>query len=161
LCRDTGVWAKARCFHHLEKSIIVFPGRDCLQREYLAPLLWPHGNAITDRAPQYLLHGVLIRIIQIQVTVFFITLEDALAPWRVHGQDQQPRRTSTTSSPTFRSWRSDWKANATGPNWSGVATSPRKMVVNGRWGYPPWKTNWCSWPVPIKEQNRKLVRHYN
>lgn len=42
-------------------------------------LLCPHGNAITDRAPQYLLHGVLIRIIQIQVTVFFITLEDVLA----------------------------------------------------------------------------------
>jgi hypothetical protein len=61
------------------KTIIVFPGRDRLQREYLAPLLWPHGNAIADRAPQYLLHGVLIRIIQIQVTVSFIAFQDAFA----------------------------------------------------------------------------------
>jgi hypothetical protein len=35
--------AETGFFRHLSKAVIIFPGRDGLQREYLAPLLWPHG----------------------------------------------------------------------------------------------------------------------
>lgn len=50
--------AKPGHFHDLGESVILFPGRNGLQREYPAPLLRTDGNAITDRATQYLLYRV-------------------------------------------------------------------------------------------------------
>ena len=47
--------------------------------EHLAPLLQTDGNAVTDRATQYLPHRVFVTLFQVQITVFFIAFEDALS----------------------------------------------------------------------------------
>ena len=46
--------------------------------EHLAPLLWPHGDPLTDRATNELLHGVFVHAFQLQVAVFFNLLQYAL-----------------------------------------------------------------------------------
>jgi hypothetical protein len=72
LCRDPCVQAETRYLSYLGKPIILFPGRDGLQCEYLASLLRTDGDALTDRTAQYLLHRIFIALFQVQVTVFFI-----------------------------------------------------------------------------------------
>jgi len=42
-------------------------------------LLWPHGDPVTDRATNELLHGVFIHAFQLQVAVFLVTLQYTLA----------------------------------------------------------------------------------
>ena len=41
--------------------------------------LWSDGNAVADRAAQYLLHGVLVALFHVQVTVFLIAFQDSFA----------------------------------------------------------------------------------
>jgi hypothetical protein len=45
----------------------------------LKRLLWPHGDPVTDRATNELLHGVFIHAFQLQVAVFCGTLQYTLA----------------------------------------------------------------------------------
>ena len=46
--------------------------------EHFAPLLWPHCNSIANRAPDRLLHRIFIDAIQLQVAVFYVTLQNTL-----------------------------------------------------------------------------------
>jgi len=76
--------AKPGHFHDLypkgikDESVILFPARNGLQREHLTPLLRPDGYPIADRATQYLSHRVFVALFQVQVTVFFISLNNPL-----------------------------------------------------------------------------------
>jgi hypothetical protein len=47
--------------------------------EHLASLLWSDGDPLADRATNELLHGVFIYAFQLQVAVFFVTLQYTLA----------------------------------------------------------------------------------
>jgi len=38
-------------------------------------MLWSDGNAVADRAAQYLLHRVFVALFQVQVTIFFVALQ--------------------------------------------------------------------------------------
>ena len=71
--------AKPSHFRYLSKPITLFPGRDGLRREYLAALLWSDSNAVSDRAAQYLSHGVFVALFQVQVTVFFLAFQDTFS----------------------------------------------------------------------------------
>jgi hypothetical protein len=55
LCHRPGVQAETGFFRHLGKALTIFPGRDGLQPEYHTPLLWANGNAVADRAAQYMI----------------------------------------------------------------------------------------------------------
>lgn len=70
--------AKPSHFRYPGKAVILFPGRDALQREYLATLLGADGNAVADRTTQYLLHRIFVTR-QVQVTVFFIAFQDSFS----------------------------------------------------------------------------------
>jgi len=79
LRRDPCVKAKTGFLSQLGKAIIIFPGWDGLQREYLASLPWSNCDAVADRTAQYLLHRIFITLFQIQVSVFFLPFQ-VLAP---------------------------------------------------------------------------------
>ncbi|ODJ86376.1 hypothetical protein CODIS_34360 [Candidatus Thiodiazotropha endolucinida] len=72
-----GMQAEPGFFRDLGKPIIVFPGREGLQREHFTSLLRPDGDTVADRTAQFLLHRIFVALFQVQVTVFFIPLQDA------------------------------------------------------------------------------------